>query len=380
MANVMVILRGMARAPIFSGIAILSLALGIGANTAMFSLLDQFLLRTLPVKNPQELVFLYHPGPLAGSVSTDEDGGPSFSYPMFREMQRQMQTEPTRYSGLAGASSTRASIAFHDNALSGIARLVSGNYFELLGVKPALGRLFAEDDDRNDGAGGHPVVVLSYNYWTSRFGADVSVLNQTMIVNGYPLTIVGVAQKGFLSERLGDSPAIYVPVSMKKALTPDWDAFQDRQNSWITLFGRVKPGVTLARADAAINVIYRGQLEKDIQLLRRPSPTFLQEFRAKKIVLRPGQYGRGRLREERRQPLLLLLGMTAMVLLISCANVANLQLARASARTREIAVRLAMGASRPQLIRQLLIEACILSLAGGLVGLVAAYWTLRGII
>jgi len=295
----------MARTPVFSGIAILSLALGIGANTAMFSLLDQFLLRTLPVKNPQELVFLYHPGPAAGHVSEHEDGGPSFSYPMFREMQK----EQTPFSGLAGADSMGASIAFHNSALPGTAHLVSGNYFELLGVRPALGRLFTDDDDRSDGAGGRPVAVLSYNYWTSRFGADVSALNQTLIVNGYPLTIVGVAQKGFQSEYLGNSPEIYAPVSLKKALTPDWDAFQDRQDYWLPLFGRLKPGGTLAQAAAAINVTYRSELEKDIQLLHRPSQAYLQQLRAKKILLRPGQYGRGGLREERRQPLLLLLAM-----------------------------------------------------------------------
>src|SRR5580658_5020159 len=207
MAKLKVILRGMMRTPVFTGIAILSLALGIGANTAIFSLLNQVLLRTLPVKNPRELVYLYNPGPTQGSVSSDESGGPSFSYPMFREM----QAGQTAFSGLAGARGMGVSIAFRNSALPAGARLVSGNYFELLGVRPAMGRLFTDADDHIEG--GHPVVVLSYNYWTSRFGADVSVLNQTMIVNGYPLTIVGVAQKGFLSERLGDSPAIYVPVS-----------------------------------------------------------------------------------------------------------------------------------------------------------------------
>jgi putative ABC transport system permease protein len=374
MRNLIVILRGMIRTPVFSGIAILSLALGIGANTAMFSLLDQFLLRTLPVKNPGELVLLYHPGPTQGSYSSDEAGGPSFSYPMFREMQQ----EQTPFTGLAAAGGLEASMAFRNSAVPGTGRLVSGNYFELLGVRPAMGRLFTPDDDRIEG--GHPVVVLSYSYWISRFGGEVSALNQTMAVNGYPMTIVGVAQKGFLSERLGDNPEIYVPITMKKALTPDWDAFHDRKTYWVSLFGRLKPGVTMAQADAAINATYRGQLEKDIPLLKHPSANLLQRFRAKKIILRPGQYGRGGLREQSQEPLLLLIGMTAMVLLICCANVANLQWARAAARTREIAVRLAMGASRPQLIRQLLIEACILSMAGGMVGLVAAYWTLRGII
>jgi predicted permease len=364
----------MVRTPVFSGIAVLSLALGIGANTAIFSLLDQFLLRTLPVKNPQELVFLYHPGPAQGSVSSDEDGGPSFSYPMFREMQK----EQTAFTGLAAAQSMNTSLAFRNHALPGTARLVSGNYFELLGVKPAMGRLFSEDDDRTDGL--EPVVVLNYSYWISRFGGDVSVLNQSIFVNGYPMTIVGVAQKGFAGERLGNSPDIFVPISMKKAVTPDWDSFQDRKNYWISLFARLKPGSSLAQASAAINVTYGAQLEKDVQLLKQPSPTMLQRFRAKKIVLRPGQYGRGGLREESRQPLLLLMGMTVMVLLICCANVANLQLARASARTREIAVRLAMGASRVQLIGQLLLESCLLALVGGALGLATAYWILRAII
>jgi putative ABC transport system permease protein len=380
MSKHMVVVRGMVRTPVFTGIAVLSLALGIGANTAMFSLLDQVLLRTLPVKNPQELVFLYHPGVSEGSVSSDEDGGPSCSYPMFREMSREVQKGQTPFTGLAGARSQEASIAYHNAALPGTARLVSGNYFDLLGVRPAIGRLVTEADDRNDGAGGNPVVVLSYNYWTSRFGADVSALNQTMFVNGYPLTIVGVAQKGFIGERLGDSPEVYAPISLKKTLTPDWDAFQDRQNYWIPLFGRLKPGTTPAQASNAINAIYRGELEKDIALLKHPSQSLLQRFRAKKVVLRPGQYGRGNLREEGRQPLLLLLGITAMVLLISCANVANLQLARASARTREIAIRLAIGASRVQLIRQLLLESCLLAVAGGAVGLGAAYWTQRALI
>ena len=374
MTNFKAILRGMIRTPVFSGIAILSLALGIGANTAMFSLLDQFLLRTLPVKNPRELVFLYHPGPAQGSVSNDEGGGPSFSYPMFREM----QAEQTPFTGLSGGRSMGASLAFRNHAVPGSAYLASGNYFEVLGVKPAMGRLFSDEDDRTGAA--NPVVVLGYSYWISRFAGDVSVLNQTMIVNGYPMTIIGVAQKGFNGERLGNSPDIYAPIAMKKALTPDWDAFQNRRDYWISLFARLKPGVSLAQADAAINTTYRGQLEKDIQVFKQPGANFLLRFRAKKIVLRPGQYGRGGLREESQQPLLLLMGMTAMVLLICCANVANLQLARAAARTREIAVRLAMGASRSQLIGQLLVESCLIAVAGGAMGLVAAYWTLRAII
>jgi predicted permease len=374
MATLRTILRPLARTPLFTAVAVLSLALGIGANTAIFSLLDQMLLRNLPVRNPHELVYLYHPGPTQGSEWTDEADGPSFSYPMFRELQR----DQTPFVGLAGARAQTASLAYRNAALLGSARLVSGNYFELLGVRPALGRLLSGDDDRLPGA--HPVAVLAYSYWANRLGGDVAVLNQTILVNGYPLTIVGVAQREFSSEKLGDAPDIFAPICMKKELSPEWGDLWDRRYYWISLVARLKPGMTRERAETAINVAYRAQLEQDVQLLRQPRPDFLARFRAKRIILKPGQHGRGGLREEGRRPLLLLLGMTGLVLLIACANVANLQLARAAARTREVAVRLALGASRGQLIRRLLAESCLLALAGGALGLVAAHWTVRGVV
>jgi predicted permease len=332
------------------------------------------LLRTLPVKKPREVVFLYHPGPAQGSYSADEADGPSFSYPMFRELQEQQ----TPFTGIAAAAGASASLAFRNSASSGSMRVVSGNYFGVLGVQPAIGRLFNEEDDRT--LGGNPVMVLSYNAWVSRFGADISVLNQTVIVNGYPMTVVGVAQKDFLSERLGSAPDVFVPITMRKEMTPGWDGFGSRKDYWVTLFARLKPGVTREQAEVAINVTYRAQLEQDVQLLSAPSATMLARFRAKRMILKPGEYGRGGLREQSRQPALLLIAMTALVLLISCANVANLQLARAAARTRETAVRLAMGASRSQLIRQLLTEACLLSIGGGVLGLGVAFVTIRGVI
>ncbi len=367
-------LRGLARTPLFTITAILSLALGIGSNTAIFSLLDQMLLRTLPVLNPQELVFLYHPGPLQGSVSTDEAGDPSFSYPMFRELQKRQSP----FSGLAGASGASASLAYKNQPLPGTARLVSGNYFEVMGVRPALGRLFTAEDDRTPG--GHPLVVLSHSYWSNRFGSDLSLLNQPMVINGYTMTVIGVAGKGFFGERFGSTPDVFIPISMKKEMTPDWNGLEDRKNYWVTLSGRLKPGVTMTQADAAINALYRAELEEDVKLLNRPGESFLKRFKAKKIVLKPGIYGRGGLREEGRRPLFLLLGMTILVLLICCANVANLQLARGANRTREIAIRLAIGASRAQIVRGLLAESCLLALGGGLVGLAFAYATLRGIL
>src|ERR1051325_852608 len=176
MAQLRVILRALVRTPVFSLIAIASLALGIGANTAIFSMIDQIMLRALPVKNPQELVFLYHPGPVQGSSSSDEQGSPSFSYPMFKELQK----EQTPFTGIAGTRATGVSLSYKNSASPGGCEMVSGNYFDLLGVKPALGRLFTEDDDRTPS--GHPVVVLSHTYWTSKFDASPAVLNETIVV------------------------------------------------------------------------------------------------------------------------------------------------------------------------------------------------------
>ena len=373
MANLRVVLRGLMRSPLFVVVAVVSLALGIGVNTAMFSLLDQVLLRTLPVKNPHELVYLYHPGPVQGSSSSDEKDSPSFSYPMFRDLQKQQ----TPFTALGASRSTFVSLAYHNNASHGRARMVSGNYFELLGVRPAIGRVFNQDDDRTPG--GHPLAVLGYQYWSQRFGSDPSVLNQTIMVNGYPLTIVGVAQKGFGSESLSSLPDVYFPISMQEVVEQR-ASLNDRQNYWVTLFGRLKPGVDRQAAEAAINIPYRAGLQQDEQLLRQPHADFLAQFRAKKIILKEGQYGRGGMRDEGRRPLTMMMGLAILVLLIACANVANLQLARSTARAREMAIRLAMGASRSQLVRQLLTESCLLALAGGLLGLAAAQWTIQAIL
>jgi predicted permease len=372
MGNLKVVFRGLSRSPLFAAVAVVSLALGIGVNTAIFSLLDQILLRTLPVQNPQELAYLYHPGPVQGSSSSDERDSPSFSYPMFRDLQK----EQTPFSGLAASRGTFVSLSYQNNPTHSRARMVSGNYFDVLGVKPAIGRVFSADDDRL--AGGHPVAVLGYRFWSDRFGADPGLLNQTIVVNSHPMTIVGVAQKGFASETLGNLPDVYLPISMEEVI--EGRRLTNRQNYWVTLFGRMKPGMTLQRAEAEINVPYRAGLQQDELLLRQPKADFLARFRAKKIILKEGQYGRGGMRNEAKAPIQLLMGLAILVLLIACANVANLQLARSTARAREMAIRLAMGASRAQLIRQLLTESCLIALAGGALGLLAARWTIRGIL
>jgi predicted permease len=369
-----VTLRSLGRTPGYALTAIGSLALGIGANVAIFSLLDQALLRTLPIERPDRLVFLYHPGPLEGSSSTDESGGPSFSYPVFRAL----QSATTRLSGLAGARSMRASVSYEREAALATVHRVSGNYFSVLGIGAAVGRLLSEHDDRVPGE--HPVAVLGHRFWATRFGADPSVVGRKLVVNGRPLTIVGVVAPGFESERPGTVIDVFVPITMNREISPDWDGFADRKDHWVTLLGRLEPQATREGAEAALGVAYRAQLEADIAAFGRRDAEFLRGYRSKRIVLRPGRYGRGEFREEVRTPLLVLMGMTLLVLLMVCANLASLQMARGARRTRELAVRLAVGASRARLIRALMVEASVLAGCGAGLGLLAAHWTTRSLV
>jgi len=373
-ADVRYALRMLARTPVITAVLILSLAFGIGANTAMFSIIQQILLRRMPVPSPQELVFFYHPGPSQGSTNTDESGMPSFSYPMMRDL----QAKQTPFTGIAGFKIHGASLSYQNNALPGSAQLVTGNYFDVLRVKPAIGRLLTADDDRRQGE--HFVVVLSHGYWTNRLGGRADVLNQSLIVNSYPMTIVGVTPKEFVGETLGSAPDVFVPISMKAQISLGWKGFENRKDYWINLVGRVKPGVTVERAAEEINSVYRAMLPEEAKLLTQPSKRMLESFLNKKIILKPGEFGRGGMRKEADQPIKLLTGITLFVLLIACANAANLLLARSAGRRKEIAVRLSMGASRVRLIRQLLTEAWIVALGGGVLGLLVARWTLDAMI
>ncbi len=362
--------RMLLRTPVLSGVVIVSLALGIGANTAIYSLMRQILYRDLAIANAHELVNFYQPGPAQGRVSSNEDGGAVFTHPMFRDLQR-LQTS---FTAIAADRSVDGSLSYQGQSKRGEIALVSGNYFETLGVRPALGRLFTEQDDRTPGA--HAVVVLNHSYWQNNFGARSDVLNKTLIVNGHPMTIVGVTQRRFQTETVGQTVEAYVPIMMKAQITPRWNGLDDRKDYWLNVFGRLKPGVTLDQAQQRINVPYRSLLEEEFKLFQNPSPNFARGWKSKQILLKPGEFGRGSLLSEAQQPLFILLLITGLVLLIACANAANLLLARSAVRRKEIAIRLSIGASRWQLLRQLLIEACVLSLAGGTLGILVSQWTI----
>jgi predicted permease len=374
MINLKLAFRTLFKAPFVTLIAVASLALGIGANAAIFSLFNQMLLRPLPVQEPGRLVNLGSPGPKQGSASCGDAGSCDFvfSYPMFRDLERAQNV----FTGLAAHVGFGANLSFDGRTLSGDGLLVSGSYFPVLGLQPALGRLLGPQDEGS--VGQSPVVVLSHAYWQTRFAASPAVLDGKMIVNGQPLTIVGVAPRGFDSTTLGAKPEVFVPITLRGLMQPNFfKGLEDRKSYWAYLFARLAPGVSIDQARAAINVPYRAVIN-DVELpLQTMSEQTLARFKAKLITLEDGSRGQSTVAGEAKAPLTLLLGVTALVLLIACANIANLLLVRAAARAGEMAIRLSLGASRRQLVGQLLMESCLLALMGGAAGLVVAHWTLR---
>jgi predicted permease len=362
-------LRGFLKNPGFAVVAVLSLGLGIGANTAIFSLMDRVLLRSLPVRNPQELVVLTANDPRNGSVLTNYDSDYTFSYPMYRDFR---DGNPV-FSGVVAWFEVSANLSLKGQTEVVNSVLVSGNFFDVLGVRTILGRSFTADDDRAPGAS--PFVVLSHAFWVRRFGADPGVLNQSINLNGHPMTIVGVAAPGFQGLMVGDSAALYVPVMMESQMMPGRSELEKRRSAWLNLFARLKPGITRQSAESAMNAFWRPILEQELKEMPQVTETLRKRFLARHITLLDARNGISALRDMFGTPLILLMTLVGLVLLIACANVANLLIARAAGRRREIAIRLALGAGRRDIIRQILAESAVLSLAGGALGLLLASWT-----
>jgi putative ABC transport system permease protein len=361
-------LRMLAKNPGFTAIAVITLALGIGANTAIFSLMNQVLLRHLPVQNPGELVVLHNPGLKTGHVSSDGDDSESFSYPMYKGL----RDGAAGVCSILARSSFSASLASLGKTERGRAELVTGQYFEVLGVPPAIGRVFSADDDRIPG--GHPLAVLSHNYWTRHFGGDPNVLNKTLLVNNTELTIVGVSRAGFTGVQVGQTPDVFVPMAMAPQMTFDPEALSGWNNYWMKVLARRKPGISDAQAAAALNAAYHPLLQEQLAKITNFNAQKRQAFLAKSLSLEPGARGRNVTQRDSGPQLMVLFAMVALVLLIACTNVANLLLARGAARQREFAIRGAMGATPGRLMRQLLIESLLCAFAGGLLGIVMGSW------
>lgn len=359
--------------PGFALTAAASLALGIGATTAIFTLFDQVLLRLLPVQRPEELVQLRMEGGRFGSQSGD--GLHTFSHPLYLALRERM----TKVSGLTGQRLLRTSLVREDGAEMISAGLVAGNFFEVLGVKPEHGRVFTVDDDRRPEA--HPVAVLQYSFWRNRFGGRTDVIGSAIRLNGKAFTVVGVAQPGFEGTDVGLPTQVWVPVMMKLSLTPTWDSLADERDAWFAIFGRLKPGVTRAQAEAELKVVYRARQQEELAgeyFLKFPEQK--ERFLRQSPVLVPAARGQSTIRTSGERPLQVLQGLVAMVLLIACVNVANLMLARAAARRKEVAIRGALGAGRARIVRQLLVESLVLAGAGGAGGVVLSSWIARGLL
>lgn len=359
-------LRQMRKAPAFTIVAILTLALGIGANTAVFTLLDQALLRSLPVSHPEQLVRLHATGEAPGHFNSyGGDDHDYFSYPMYRDLRDTNQV----LQAVIANSQQNVAISWNNKPDMAGCELVSGNYFEALGVRPAIGRLFVPSDEAPNA---NLVAVLSFNYWKTHFGSDPTVINRTLLINTQPFTIVGVAPPGFHSIVAGSVEDLFVPVTAKAIITPRWQDLEDRRSSWLTLSARLKPGISRQQAEAAMGPLWhslRAEEFKTFEHKDRWKKRFLDDSH---LQLLDGARGFSPLRDQISVPLMILMGMVVLLVLMACVNVSSLLLVRAAGRAREISVRYALGAGRWQVVRQLLIEGVLLGLCGGLLGLAVA--------
>ena len=368
--------RMLLKTPGVTAVAVLTLALGIGANTAIFSVIDALLLRTLPVQHPEQLVVVGDPA----RVNQQSNGSPRvniFSYPLYREIRNGQLV----FSSMFASADLRRVAVTIDEAGSqsstepASGRIVTGEYFSTLGVAALRGRTITADDDSAPGA--HPVAVISYGYWKRRFALDAGVLGRTLRINGYPFTIVGITPPGFEGEVVGAPQDLWIPMAMQAQAMPGRKWLEDPASSWMQIMGRLKPGATVQQAKVSLNLLMKqiadgpfGQRfsKDDRENLREPLP------------VTAGDRGLSSLREDFQEPLLLLMVIVGLVLLIAAVNVANLLMARAAARHKEIAVRVAIGASPLRMVRQLLTESLLLAFVGGAAGLLVASWGVHALV
>ena len=367
--------RGLGRNPMFTAVAVLTLALAIGANTTIFSLLDQALMQSLPVRDPGQLVVLSFAGTSSGHTESHGGNSPNhrheFSYPMYKDL----RDKNAVFSGLIGSAPVSVGITWDNRAEGVSAEMVTGNYFDVLGVQAAVGRLFGAGDETAPGA--NPVAVLNFDYWKSRL-AEAPVVGKTLLVNGTPFTIVGVTTPGFYSMVWGQIPKIYVPITMQKTVQPEWDYLNDHKSYWMDIAGRLKPGMRAAQADAGINPLYRDLRTAEFTQLNDQGAKARTGFITKAhLNVESGAEGFSPLRDSVQTPLTIIMGMVLLVILMAVVNVASLLLVRAATRAREFSVRYALGATSGQVLRQLLAEGLLLGLAGAAIGLALAPEALR---
>jgi predicted permease len=358
--------RAMLRSPALTIVALLSLALGIGANTAIFSLLDAVMLRSLPVKDPAQLVLLGKG--MSSGITDDFARTQLYSYPFYRRMQAENQVFSDTAAIFSMTNAVHGFVEGRSESEAMNVQLVSGTYFDTLGVKPIVGRTLNDADDNSEGD--HPVAVISYAWWKRSLGRDPNVLKLTLKLGATTYNVVGVAPPEFFGTKVGEAPDMWVPLSMLKDVPPHFGGYKENFSESLLILGRLKPGVSIAEATANVNVLFR-------QILISFAGTRLnqenqQKLDKTKVPLTPMATGLSSLRRQFSEPLQILMAVVALVLLIACANIANLLLARSTARARELAVRQALGARRTRIIRQLLTESLVLALAGGVLGVALA--------
>ncbi|WP_254062343.1 ABC transporter permease [Acidobacterium sp. S8] len=368
--NLRYALRQLKKSPGFTVTAILTLALGIGASTAIFTLFDQALLRSLPVKDPQQLVLLRFSGDRVGHINDQggdhDDAHVYLTYPMYRDL----RDKSSIFEGLIATSAAYAGVSWHNSAESVSAEIVSGNYFDVLGIHPAAGRLFASSDETAPGA--NPVAVLSFDYWKRRFNEDPTIVGQTVSLNGTPFTVIGVVAPGFHSAVWGDEPRVFVPMTMQRTLSPLND-LTDRQSYWLKIIGRLPVGVTTKQADAALAPLWHSLREMEFKNIHDQSEREHQRFvTTSHLSVADAARGFSPMREEVETPLRILMGMVLLLVAMAAVNMASLLLVRAAARVREFSMRYALGASRADIVTQLLTEGLLLGIGGATLGVLFA--------